>query len=95
MIIISIIRHVNFTILVNGIDDIDTDKQKITLGIAMTLRWQDTRISCRKCATIEEVTSTRTKENLFEFSFRCLRVLWIGTQYGNLGPIQLGHPKYT
>ena len=64
MIITSIIRDVNFTLFVNGIDDIDTDKQKITLGIAMILMWQDTRISCRKCATVEEVTSTNTKENL-------------------------------
>ena len=54
----------NFTILVNGIDDIDTDKQKITLGIAMTLRWQDTRISCRKCATVEEVPRTNKKSLL-------------------------------
>ena len=42
------IRDVNFTISVDGIEEIDTNKEKITLDIAMAITWQDSRISCSR-----------------------------------------------
>ena len=50
----------NFTILVNGIDDIDTDRQMITLDITFALSWQDTRVSCARCG-VAEVTDPVNK----------------------------------
>ena len=44
---------VNITISVNGIDDIDMDRQRITLAMELTASWQDTRISCAKCEANE------------------------------------------
>ena len=50
---VSIFRFVNFTILVNGIEEIDTDKQRIAFDMALTTSWQDTRVSCARCGAAE------------------------------------------
>ena len=49
----EILRFVNFTIFVNSIEDIDTDRQRITLDITLAMSWQDTRISCPRCGAAE------------------------------------------
>ena len=46
-------RVVNFTILMNNVEDIDTDRQRITLAMELTASWKDTRISCAKCEANE------------------------------------------
>ena len=40
-----IFRVVNFTILVYDVEDIDTDRQRITLDMTLAMKWQDTNIS--------------------------------------------------
>ena len=43
----------NFTTFVYGIEEIDTDRQRITLDMAMAMSWQDTRVSCARCGVAE------------------------------------------
>ena len=44
--------------LVNGIEEIDTDRQRITFDITLAMNWQDTRISCAKKCGVVEVADT-------------------------------------
>ena len=62
----KIFRFVNFTILVNGIEEIDTDRQTIILNMALTMSWQDSRVSCPRCGDAEVTQIEKTKETASE-----------------------------
>ena len=59
---VSIFRFVNFTIFVYGIEEIDTDRQRITFDMAMAMSWQDSRVSCPRCG-VAEVTQIQIYPN--------------------------------
>ena len=58
---LDLFRNVNFTVMINDIEAIDTDKQRITLNVVLELSWHDTRISCARESEVAEVTSPYIK----------------------------------
>ena len=50
---VSIFRFVNFTTFVYRIEEIDTDRQRITFDMALAMSWQDSRVSCARCGVAE------------------------------------------
>ena len=46
---------------IKGIEDIDTDKQKITVDFVSAMTWNDRRISCARECEVAEVISPCNK----------------------------------
>ena len=83
---IELFRIVDYTFGVNVIEDIDTENQRITLGLTMRVQWQDTRISCAKCGAAEV---RNNKLHLTMISRNLLYVLFL-RQYGDQTAVYLG-----